>query len=370
MAEADDADAGGLIEPRAGEHIDARPFGRDAVCDALIDATIAFIMEEGLDVSIRRIAARAGVNHGLVHAYFENKQGLLSAAVDAINQRASLEVDDDGFPPPDLASRRGGELARAVARIQLDQGKDLGSSNPISSAWRAALASSRPDLTSTEIDTMSRDRIGARPGSGRSSPITCRISWVSTPSSGSRSTHTCRRSSHSSAGCPGQAPRCADRRAARWFCRPDEATQLGIVAWGAEPELLRAPRAGDRERAGDHPEAEQAEAGQHLLGGRAVGVLLAEFVRRGGVAGSGTERGGGLRRPGHERSNEEQDRHDHDHRSHRQLVEGEHPLSVLADAVAALLGRRHHQISLAPTTVDRVAIARTRRRGANIAEQS
>ncbi|MEZ5378690.1 MAG: TetR family transcriptional regulator [Acidimicrobiales bacterium] len=154
MAEADDADAGGLIEPRAGEHIDARPFGRDAVCDALIDATIAFIMEEGLDVSIRRIAARAGVNHGLVHAYFENKQGLLSAAVDAINQRASLEVDDDGFPPPDLASRRGGELARAVARIQLDQGKDLGSSNPISSAWRAALASSRPDLTSTEIDTM------------------------------------------------------------------------------------------------------------------------------------------------------------------------------------------------------------------------
>ncbi len=138
----------------ASDESASRPFGRDAVRDALIESTIDFIMEEGLDVSVRRIAARAGVNHGLVHMYFENKQGLLSAAVDAINERASDEVDDDGFPPPDLASRRGGELARAVARIQLDRGKDLGSSNPISSAWRAALSSSRPDLSSTQIDTM------------------------------------------------------------------------------------------------------------------------------------------------------------------------------------------------------------------------
>ncbi len=132
----------------------SRPFGRDAVREALIQATIDFIMEEGLDVSVRRISARARVNHGLVHAYFENKQGLLSAAIDAINERASLEADDEGFPPPDLASRRGGELARAVARIQLDRGKDLGTSNPISAAWRAALANSRPDLTGEQIDTM------------------------------------------------------------------------------------------------------------------------------------------------------------------------------------------------------------------------
>ncbi len=131
----------------------ARPFGRDAVREALIEATIECIMEEGLGVSVRRIAERAGVNHGLVHAYFENKQGLLSAAIDAINERASHELDDDGYPPPDLASRRGGELARAIARIQLDSGKDLGSSNPISSAWKTALSTSRPDLTAEEIDT-------------------------------------------------------------------------------------------------------------------------------------------------------------------------------------------------------------------------
>jgi AcrR family transcriptional regulator len=131
-----------------------RPLGRESVMDALIEATIEFIVEEGLNVSVRRIADRAGVNHGLVHAYFENKQGLLSAAADTINRRASLDADPSGFPPPDLASRRGGELAKAVARIQLDGGKDLFSSNPISTSWRGALARTRPDLSVDEIDTM------------------------------------------------------------------------------------------------------------------------------------------------------------------------------------------------------------------------
>ncbi len=131
-----------------------RPVGREAVMQALIEATIEFIVEEGLDVPVRRIADRAGVNHGLVHAYFENKQGLLSAAADTINHRASLDADIDGFPPPDLASRRGGELAKAVARIQLDGGTDLFSSNPISTAWRAALARTRSDLDGDEIDAM------------------------------------------------------------------------------------------------------------------------------------------------------------------------------------------------------------------------
>lgn len=141
-------------ESESTDEPSARPFGRDAVREALIEATIEFIMDEGLGVSVRRIAERAGVNHGLVHVYFENKQGLLSAAVDAINERASQELDDEGYPPPDLASRRGGELARAIARIQLDSGKDLGSSNPISSAWKTALSRSRPDLAGEEIDTM------------------------------------------------------------------------------------------------------------------------------------------------------------------------------------------------------------------------
>lgn len=132
----------------------ARPHGRDAVREALIEAAIGCIMDEGLDVSVRHLARRAGVNHGLVHVYFENKQALLSAAIDEIHARSSLELDEAGFPPPDLASRRGGELARAVARIQLDGGEGLGSSNPISTAWKAALSNARPDLDAETIDSM------------------------------------------------------------------------------------------------------------------------------------------------------------------------------------------------------------------------
>lgn len=132
----------------------SKPIGKPAVMEALTDATIDLIVEKGLHVSVREIAARAGVNHGLVHTYFGNKEGLLQAAVDEVNRRAGADADDSGFPPPDLATRRGGELAKAVARIRLDAGEDLFSSHPVSSSWKQALARTRSDLTEDEIDTM------------------------------------------------------------------------------------------------------------------------------------------------------------------------------------------------------------------------
>ena len=66
-----------------------RPLGRDAVREALVLATTELIVERGLSMSVREIAARAGVNHGLVHTYFGSKDGLLSAAFDEINARAA-----------------------------------------------------------------------------------------------------------------------------------------------------------------------------------------------------------------------------------------------------------------------------------------
>lgn len=131
-----------------------RPVGRDAVMAALTAAAARLIIEKGAHVSVRQIATEAGVNHGLVHQYFGTKQALVSAAFDTINQRASRELDEQGFPPADLAERHGGELARALARIQLDDLGNQFSSHPIVRSWRAALRSATPDRSDREIDEM------------------------------------------------------------------------------------------------------------------------------------------------------------------------------------------------------------------------
>ena len=72
-----------------------KPAGRDAVMDALIDATSQLILERGVTMSVRDIARRAGVNHGLVHTYFGSKEVLLSAAFGRLvdRERASFIAD-------------------------------------------------------------------------------------------------------------------------------------------------------------------------------------------------------------------------------------------------------------------------------------
>ena len=129
-----------------------KPAGRDAVTEALIEATSALILERGVTVSVRDIAQRAGVNHGLVHTYFGSKEALISAAFGQLVDRAAAELDDDGFPPADLAFRRGGEVARALARTMLDVTGDPYPRHPILPSWRAALAARRPAATDEELD--------------------------------------------------------------------------------------------------------------------------------------------------------------------------------------------------------------------------
>jgi AcrR family transcriptional regulator len=129
-----------------------KPAGRDAVMDALVDATGQLILERGVTMSVRDIARRAGVNHGLVHTYFGSKEALVSAAFGHLVDRAAAELDEDGFPPADLAFRRGGEVAKALARTMLDVTGDPYPSHPVLPSWRAALAKSRPAATDAELD--------------------------------------------------------------------------------------------------------------------------------------------------------------------------------------------------------------------------
>ena len=101
-----------------------------------------------------RSPKEAGVNHGLVHTYFGSKQALLGAALDDLLQRANADVDPLGFPPPDLATRRGGELAKALARVRLDGVAELVSAYPVTDSWHRALASSSPELDDHTVEEM------------------------------------------------------------------------------------------------------------------------------------------------------------------------------------------------------------------------
>lgn len=119
---------------------------------SLIDATIESVVLQGLNVSAREIAARANVNHGLVHTYFGSKEELLAQALRELGDRAAREANPQGFPPPDLATRRNGELASAVARVILDSDENMFTELPVTTAWRKAFQQSEPDLTVEEIN--------------------------------------------------------------------------------------------------------------------------------------------------------------------------------------------------------------------------
>ncbi len=66
-----------------------RPRGRGAVMAAVLDAATALFATRGpASVSVRDIAAAAGVNHALVHRHFGSKQAVLTAVL----ERAAREV--------------------------------------------------------------------------------------------------------------------------------------------------------------------------------------------------------------------------------------------------------------------------------------
>jgi AcrR family transcriptional regulator len=99
-----------------------RQRGRASSERSLIDAATVLFAERGPSaVTVRMIAERAGVNHGLVHHYFGSKQGLVRAVVTDLAARGSVELERSGGVPlvvsnPDFASLS----SRVWARIVLD----------------------------------------------------------------------------------------------------------------------------------------------------------------------------------------------------------------------------------------------------------
>lgn len=127
----------------------APPVGRAAVSAALLDAAEAELASVGVKAaSIRRIAARAGVNHGLVHRHFGSKDKLVTAVLDRLAAQVAAALDDTDTA--DLLDP-GGPLARqlrVLARAALD-GVDLTalqSTHPAADRLVAAFRNGTPGL--------------------------------------------------------------------------------------------------------------------------------------------------------------------------------------------------------------------------------
>ena len=89
-----------------------------------MEAAIECFAEMGPnDVSVRAIAERAGVNHGLVHHYFGSKAGLVHAVVEHMSQHISESMSAGAALAGGVVTDENSPgllYARAFARIVVD----------------------------------------------------------------------------------------------------------------------------------------------------------------------------------------------------------------------------------------------------------
>ena len=99
--------------------ISSKPMGKDEVVAAVLEAASELFAEKGpAATSIREVAARAGVNHGLLHRHFGSKRQLLAATLQYLADSAAT-LHDSGAPAERLEAAY--ELqARVMVRSMLD----------------------------------------------------------------------------------------------------------------------------------------------------------------------------------------------------------------------------------------------------------
>jgi len=106
----------------------SRPFGRKAVCRALVDAAIPLVARYGVaGVTTRQVADHAQVNQGLITRYFGSKKALIRQVATEVATRLFDEADARQLPFEALVAGQGprqGESFRALIHILLDAGAD------------------------------------------------------------------------------------------------------------------------------------------------------------------------------------------------------------------------------------------------------
>jgi TetR/AcrR family transcriptional regulator, repressor for neighboring sulfatase len=96
---------------------------------ALLEATMDMLAEVGpRAMSVREVAARAGVNHGQVHHYFGSKDALVRAAMRELaaeHFRNAMARAGASQVPPALSLAEDGRYWKAVVRMMLDGELDI-----------------------------------------------------------------------------------------------------------------------------------------------------------------------------------------------------------------------------------------------------
>lgn len=101
------------------EATDAKPVGKDEVVEAVLNAASALFAEKGpTATSIREVATRAGVNHGLVHRHFGSKRQLLADTLQHLADSAAA-LREAGAPIEELEAAHDLHL-RVMVRSTLD----------------------------------------------------------------------------------------------------------------------------------------------------------------------------------------------------------------------------------------------------------
>lgn len=95
------------------------PLGRAEVVAAVLESAADLFAERGpAATSIRDIAARSSVNHGLIHRHFGSKDGLVAAVLDHLGQHLAglLAAKAEGSAIGEAVDRQ----LRVIARASLD----------------------------------------------------------------------------------------------------------------------------------------------------------------------------------------------------------------------------------------------------------
>jgi AcrR family transcriptional regulator len=131
--------------------------------DAVVDAVIEAIREQGIDFSVQDAADRAGVTHRTIYRYFGSRQAL----VEAVGERYEAWLAEQGIPDPDTIEEvlvqietlfrlfdQSPDLLRAVAMHTLIGGERTGLSKQRTERWRRTFEAGLPHLTRDEVEPL------------------------------------------------------------------------------------------------------------------------------------------------------------------------------------------------------------------------
>ncbi|MCG7606386.1 MULTISPECIES: TetR/AcrR family transcriptional regulator [Mycobacterium] len=108
-----------MTTPTPPAKVATGPVGKDEVVAAALSAAAELFAERGVSAtSIRDIAARSKVNHGLIYRHFGTKEQLVGAVLDHLGTRLTTLLDNGG--PADEIELNMDRHMRVMARALLD----------------------------------------------------------------------------------------------------------------------------------------------------------------------------------------------------------------------------------------------------------